>query len=239
MLPDFKKYKTPLLAAALVAALVGLAAAFHKDSVQISKLSSKETELQETLSKTLEKNSELTQEITKLKTIDTESNRDVVVKTYDPVTGKLTQSKHIKSATTKHEQDSSQERTHKTDTEKESVEKTKTEKSKQTDSVTITPVDTRSGFAVGGFVSAAGPGVSVDYAIVSLNNKIHVDASAAVVVKNGKPDPKLGIAVAGEIMPRLSAGVGVYLTLEGDPLGYYYPLVPVGVAPGVTLQYRF
>lgn len=102
-----------------------------------------------------------------------------------------------------------------------------------------TPGRSETGFSVGVLATAAGVGPAVGWKLLDFG-PVHARAIAGGIVHGaGIPSPRAGLAVGGTVLPSIDLGVGLVLAPAGaEP--FAYPVFGfAGVAPAITLQYRF
>src|ERR1019366_2596107 len=117
-------------------------------------------------------------------------NKKITLKTYDVPTGKLksVQVTVISSdkQTSNKQNNSTTTTAKKTGQEKAAVSVTKAVKDTEASSSVTVSGEQRSGFGVGALVTGNGPGVAINYAVLSVNDKLHLDLSAGACYSSGK-----------------------------------------------------
>jgi hypothetical protein len=101
-----------------------------------------------------------------------------------------------------------------------------------------TPGHTDSGFSVGLMATPAGAGPAIAWELARLG-PARARVLAGVVIGNHTPGPRLGLVVGGEVLPSVDLGLGAVIA-PGSQEPLAYPVLGIaGIAPVVTLQYRF
>lgn len=158
--------------------------------------------------------------------------RNTTVERFDPATGKLVYRKQVDTDRTQETNRNDESGKQASVTEKSEV---KVDTETKTQTRTETQADRKTGFQAGVLLTSAGFGPLVSYRVVSMG-PVGLDAGLGLV---GSLSPRAGVFVAGEVLPRVTGGLGVVVGPGGsEPLAYRVgPFLDL--TAGAVLQYQF
>lgn len=104
--------------------------------------------------------------------------------------------------------------------------------------LTVTPARPDTGFSVGLIATPAGAGPALAWEVFKLG-PVHARVLGGLVTNGHTLGPRAGVVVSGQVLPQVDLGLGVVLA-PGSQEPLAYPVLGLaGVAPVITLQYRF